>query len=45
MKTDFRANMSLTQKGKISVEYKHTGVWQKFGEGDDAYWAWSCCMN
>jgi hypothetical protein len=27
MKTDFRANLSLTQKSKISVEWTHTGIW------------------
>jgi len=31
MKTDFRANLSLTQKSRISVEWTHTGIWQKFG--------------
>ena len=46
MKTDFKANLSLTQKGKISVEWSHTGVWQKYGPaGDEETWAWSCCMN
>ena len=39
MNTDFKANLSLTQKGKIGVQWNHTGVWQRFGptkldEGD-----------
>ena len=31
MRTDFKANLSLTQKNKISAVWTHTGVWQKFG--------------
>lgn len=34
MKTDFRANLSLTQKNKISAVWTHTGVWQKMGTGE-----------
>lgn len=49
MKTDFRANLSLTQKSKIGVNWNHTGVWQRFGakklDEEDETWAWSCCLN
>jgi hypothetical protein len=30
MKTDFKANLSMTQKSKIQLEFAHTGVWQRF---------------
>lgn len=45
MKTDFKANMSLTQKSKINMEFKHTGIWQRFGNREEENWAWSCCQN
>jgi hypothetical protein len=50
MKTDFKANLSLSQKSKINLEWNHTGVWQHFGpvqtsEDDEDGWAWSCCLN
>ena len=49
MKTDFKANLSLTQKSKISLEWSHTGIWQRYGpasaDEEDETWAWSCCMN
>lgn len=36
MKTDFKANLSLSQQSKISLEWSHTGVWQRFGpSGED----------
>ena len=31
MNTDFKANLSLTQKSKISLEWTHTGIWQRVG--------------
>ena len=31
MNTDFKANLSLSQQSKISVEWSHTGIWQRFG--------------
>ena len=31
MNTDFKANLSLSQQSKISVEWSHTGIWQHFG--------------
>jgi hypothetical protein len=45
MKTDFKANLSLTQKDRISVVWTHTGVWHKFGAAGREEWSWSCCMN
>ena len=47
MKTDFKANLSLSQQSKISVEWSHTGIWQQYGAagGEDDNYAWSCCMN
>ena len=29
MKTDFKPNLSLTQKSRISAQYSHTGIWQR----------------
>lgn len=47
MKTDFRATLSDTQKGKMKLVTNHTGIWQQFVNKTDGeqYWAWSCCMN
>jgi hypothetical protein len=30
MKTDFRATLSDTQKGKMKLVTNHTGIWQQF---------------
>jgi hypothetical protein len=32
MHTDFKANLSLTQKSKISVQFNHTGIYQKLSK-------------
>jgi len=47
MKTDFRATLSETQKGKMKLVTNHTGVWQQFVNkiDNEEYYAWSCCMN
>jgi len=46
MHTDFKANLSLTQKSKISLAFSHTGVYQKMSNmGGEEEWAWSCCLN
>ena len=50
MRTDFKANLSMSQKSKITLEWSHTGVWQRFGPAksggeEDETWAWSCCLN
>jgi hypothetical protein len=37
MRTDFKANLSLTQKANIKVEWTHNGIWQRFSNmaGED----------
>ena len=37
MKTDFKATLSGTQQTKLSMKYRHTGMWQRFPgtPGDD----------
>ena len=45
MRTDFKATLSATQRSKMAVHFRHSGVWQRFEMRGEESWAWSCCQN